>query len=76
MKKGMSMLDWTAVILLVVGGINWGSVALFNLDLVAFLFGPMTILSRIVYGLVGLSALYLAFVPDKVVCSTREYSRA
>nr|MBN2277359.1 DUF378 domain-containing protein [candidate division Zixibacteria bacterium] len=44
--------------LLVIGGLNWGLVGLFNFDLVESIFGDMTALSRIVYGLVGLSALY------------------
>jgi hypothetical protein len=41
-----------------VGGLNWGLVGLFNLDLVATLFAEGTLLSRIVYILVGLSALW------------------
>jgi len=50
-----------AMILLVVGGLNWGLVGLFNFDLVAFLFGVMSGLSRVVYTLVGISAVYAAF---------------
>ena len=46
-----------ALILTIVGGLNWGLVGAFDFDLVAFLFGPMSILSRVVYILVGLSAL-------------------
>jgi uncharacterized protein len=57
-------LDWLAIILTIIGGINWGLVGLFGFDLVAFLFGMMTALSRIIYILVGLSALYMiALVP-------------
>lgn len=44
-------------ILVLVGALNWGLVGLFNFDLVAAIFGDMTILSRAVYTLVGLSAL-------------------
>ena len=43
--------------LLIVGGLNWGLVGLFEFDLVAAIFGDMTALSRIVYVLVGISAL-------------------
>jgi uncharacterized protein len=50
-----------AMILLVVGGLNWGLVGLFNFDLVAFLFGAMSGLSRVIYTLVGISAVYAAF---------------
>jgi uncharacterized membrane protein YuzA (DUF378 family) len=45
-------------VLLIVGGLNWGLVGLFGFDLVAALFGQMSALSRIVYVLVGLSALW------------------
>jgi uncharacterized protein len=44
--------------LIIVGGINWGLVGLFSFNLVGSLFGGLTILSRITYVLVGLSALY------------------
>ena len=66
------MSNWmrtTALVLTIIGGINWGLVGLFSFDLVAFLFGPMSILSRIVYTLVALSAITLAFAPS---CSLKE----
>lgn len=53
----MKSLDMIVAILLVVGGINWGLVGIFNFNLVAALFGT-SILASIVYILVGLSALY------------------
>lgn len=49
-----------AMVLLVVGGLNWGIVGLLDFDLVATLFGEMSLLSRIVYSLVGVSAVYVA----------------
>ncbi len=52
-----------ALILTIIGGINWGLVGAFDFDLVAFLFGSMSILSRTIYILVGLSALAMIFVP-------------
>lgn len=52
-------LDGTALAIAIIGAVNWGLIALFRFDLVAFLFGEMSWLSRIVYGLVGLSGLYL-----------------
>ncbi len=58
-----------ALILTIVGGLNWGLVGAFEFDLVAFLFGPMSVLSRILYVLIGLSALAMVFVPS---CSLRE----
>tara|TARA_Y100000310_G_scaffold246974_1_gene252483 strand:+ start:251 stop:454 length:204 start_codon:yes stop_codon:yes gene_type:complete len=55
----MSTLDWATMLLLVVGGLNWGLVGLFNLDVIATVFGGSTsLISRAVYVLVGLSALY------------------
>ena len=53
------MLDRIALAILIIGGINWGSVGLFQFDLVAWIFGGQgAILSRIVYTLVALSALW------------------
>lgn len=53
------MLDKLALFLLIVGGINWGLVGIFEFDLVAFLFGGQTALvSKIVYILVAASALW------------------
>ena len=48
-----------ALILTIIGGLNWGLVGAFNFDLVAFLFGPMSVLSQIVYIFVGISAIVL-----------------
>lgn len=56
----MKTLDVILATLLVVGGLNWGLVGFFGFDLVANIFGPMSALSRLVYGLVGLSAIYQA----------------
>jgi len=47
------------LVLVVIGGLNWGLIGLFNYDLVAMIFGSMSFLSRLVYGLVGLSAVYV-----------------
>jgi uncharacterized membrane protein YuzA (DUF378 family) len=54
----MRIVNVITLILLVVGGLNWGLVGLFEFDLVAAIFGPMSPLSRVVYVLVGLSALW------------------
>lgn len=52
-------LDYTLLTLVIIGAINWGLIGFFRFDLVAFLFGEMSWISRIVYGLVGISGLYL-----------------
>lgn len=54
----MNALDWIAVVLVVIGALNWGLVGLFSFDLVATLFGEMSTFSRVVYTLVGLAGLY------------------
>ncbi len=54
----MNFLDWLALILLIVGGLNWGLVGAFGIDLVASLFGEGSGISRIIYILVGLSAIW------------------
>lgn len=57
MSKKMHPLCLVGLILLVVGGLNWGLVGLFKFDLVAAIFGEMTVLARIIYVLVGISAI-------------------
>lgn len=52
-------LDWTALTLVIIGAINWGLIGFFKFDLVATLFGGMdSLISRIIYALVGLAGLY------------------
>ncbi len=55
--------------LCLIGALNWGLIGLFGFDLVAFIFGPMSILSRIVYTIIGLSAIGL------IVFAIRDYSQ-
>ena len=63
----MKTLDLIAVILVIVGALNWGLVGLVNLDLVATIFGAMTVLSRIVYLVVGLAGIYVAVISPKLL---------
>jgi uncharacterized membrane protein YuzA (DUF378 family) len=53
----MPIVNKITLLLLIVGGLNWGLVGLFDFDVVAAIFGDMSLLSRIVYALVGASAL-------------------
>jgi uncharacterized membrane protein YuzA (DUF378 family) len=62
----LSVLDWIALILIIVGGLNWGLIGIFKFDLVAAIFGSMSAISRIVYILVGLSALYTLIIIGKL----------
>lgn len=59
-------LDYIILTLAIIGAINWGLVGFFRLDLVAFLFGNMTLLSRIIYAAVGLCGLYLISLYGRV----------
>lgn len=53
------MIDKVALLLLIVGGLNWGSIGIFQFDMVAWLFGgQLSLLSRIVYTIVALSAIW------------------
>lgn len=55
----MTWYDWIALVLMVVGGLNWGLVGFFKYDLVATLFGGSdAMISRVIYDLVGVSALW------------------
>jgi uncharacterized membrane protein YuzA (DUF378 family) len=54
----MKTLDYIALVLVVIGAVNWGLIGFFNFDLVRVIFGDMTLISRIVYALVGISGLY------------------
>ncbi len=62
----LNAIDWIAIILLAVGGLNWGLVGIFNFDLVATIFGDMSVLSRIVYAVVGISAIYVLAISPKL----------
>jgi len=61
----LSSLDWLALILVIIGGLNWLLVGLFSFDLIAAIFGYMMVLTRLVYILVGLASLYLLFAVGK-----------
>lgn len=55
----MKTINYVALTVAIIGAINWGLIGLLNFDLVAFIFGEMSWLSRTVYALVGLSGIYL-----------------
>ncbi|MCD8132086.1 MAG: DUF378 domain-containing protein [Lachnospiraceae bacterium] len=56
---GNKALDSTALTIAIIGAVNWGLIGFFRFDLVAFLFGDMSWLSRIIYAIVGICGLYL-----------------
>ncbi len=68
-RSKLNVLDWVAMVLLIIGGLNWGIVGLFNYDVVAALFGTQTPLSRLVYVVVGLSSLYAIYTSSKMAAA-------
>ena len=54
----MKAIDNIALVLIIIGAINWGLVGLFNFNLVDTIFGTMSVISRIIYTLVGISGLW------------------
>ena len=71
----MKALKIISIILIIVGGLNWGLVGLFNFDLVAAIFGVMSTLSKIVYTLVGLAAIYVAVVSKSFFKQLNEWGQ-
>jgi uncharacterized membrane protein YuzA (DUF378 family) len=65
-RGNMNALDWIAMVLLIIGGLNWGLVGIADFNLVAAIFGDDSAISRIVYILVGLSALWTIYTATKV----------
>jgi uncharacterized membrane protein YuzA (DUF378 family) len=53
-----NILDWLSIVLLIIGGLNWGLVGLFGIDVVASIFGPGSMISRAIYIAVGLAAIW------------------
>lgn len=54
----MKIVDKIALVLIIIGAINWGLIGIFNFNLVDAIFGTMSIVSRIIYALVGISGLW------------------
>lgn len=65
----LNVLDWVAMVLLTIGGLNWGMVGLFSVDVVAALFGVDSPFSRLVYVVIGLAALYSIYTSTKLAAA-------
>ena len=69
-------LDYTLLTLVIVGAVNWGLIGFFRFDLVAFLFGDLSWLSRIIYALVGIGGLYaISFLAVSTVGKCKKYRK-
>lgn len=76
----MNIVQKTALVLTIVGALNWGLIGLFNFDLVASIFGSMTIVTRTIYTLVGIAGLinvmlFFVNLDEMVVIDNREKAR-
>ncbi len=67
--KNSHIVELVAAILLVIGGLNWGLVGLFKFDLVSSIFGEMSMLTRAIFVLVGLAAVW------RIVCWLKARAR-
>ncbi len=65
-------LDYFILALAIIGAINWGLVGIFKINLVSYLFGSMSWVSRIIYALVGLCGLYLLSFYGRISSFGRE----
>lgn len=59
-------IDYTTLTIIIIGAINWGLIGFFNFNLVAFLFGQVTWISRVIYAIVGLCGLYQISVYGRI----------
>lgn len=64
--KGLNLLEFVVLVLVIIGGLNWGLVGLFGFNLVHMLVGAMPLVEKVVYVVVGLAALYLLFLLRKL----------
>ena len=76
----MNIVQKTALVLTIVGALNWGMIGLFNFDLVSTLFGSMTVASRTIYTLVGIAGLvnimlFFVNLDEMVVIDNRERAK-
>ncbi|MFC1560213.1 DUF378 domain-containing protein [Candidatus Margulisiibacteriota bacterium] len=60
-------INWIALLAVIVGGINLGALGLFNLDLISFLLGPLSFLSRFVFIFIGACAVYVAAIAAQLM---------
>lgn len=65
MKK-LNLVDWVALLLVIIGGLNWGLVGVFNFNLVEKILGSIPSLLKIIYALVGLAGIYILIILPKL----------
>ena len=70
----LNAIDWIALVLVIIGAINWLLVGLFNFDLILFLFGGVPIISNIIFIIVGLAGLWLIYTATRLTSTPRAVS--
>lgn len=71
----MRALDVTALILVIIGAVNWGLIGFFNFNLVEAIFGTFTWVSRVIYALVGIAGLYSLTLFNRIENTEVEYNK-
>ena len=71
----MNILRYTAYAIVLIGAINWGLIGIFGFNLVSLIFGDMTLLARIIYSLVGISAVATMFLQPNCDMHNDEYCK-
>jgi uncharacterized membrane protein YuzA (DUF378 family) len=72
-EKSLEIIDIVALILLFVGGVTWGLMGIFNWNLVSAIFSAVPFLARLIYVLVGVSAIYMAIVTPMILRYRQEH---
>ena len=72
-EKSLEIIDIVALVLLFVGGVTWGLMGIFNWNLVSAIFSAVPFLERLVYVLVGISAIYMAVVTPMILRYRQEH---
>lgn len=62
----LNVIDWIAIVLVLIGALNWGLVGIFNFNLIAAILKDRSVLGTIVYGLTGVSSIYVALLINKL----------
>lgn len=65
MTNKTSTIDWIAIVLVILGGINWGIVGLFDFDIIAAIFGQFSGVTRVLYVIIGVGSLYMIATATK-----------
>ncbi len=62
----LNLIDWIAIVLVLIGALNWGLVGIFNFNIVSTILKDRSILCVVMYGLIGVSSIYVALILNKL----------